>query len=337
MKPRANTHVIRMNAQRFSAAAQEIQVKGQRIHQSTDTLVNGTNGWKGQGAQAYESLAQHMNEDTRTAGSAFASIAQSLNQLAGQLDTVNSLRDQADHLQMQIQGLARDFREVEPENQASMQQELSHLRHRHSMIEMQADTIERQADSAAQAQFDEIAQLSNRLHFAQGIPEGEKPWASPASQKKEEDPLFSWTDLLQPGVVTALVMSKSIKFTRSNQNPNVYNVSTAGWLRGRSRYEKWNWCVRKLDRLFVKIPKLGVGSTAKAVKDWVIGVDQNLTRISAKKLPLHIVKRVVGPLSILLSIKDEYTPVTESWKTNSTKDRVGKNSGRILPLIARVP
>jgi uncharacterized protein YukE len=60
----ANTQQIRSGAQKFLAAAHEIQAKAQRLGLSESSLVEGSAGWHGQGAEAFQRVMEHLREDS---------------------------------------------------------------------------------------------------------------------------------------------------------------------------------------------------------------------------------------------------------------------------------
>jgi uncharacterized protein YukE len=319
MQPRFNTSVIKHGAMRFMTASQEMRAKGMQIEKIAASLSQ--TSWKGKGAAAFQELTSHLREDSYAASQAFGQVAQELNALATQLDAVNQLRQNAEHLEREIDALERQLHHAEPSRCSSIRSELQHLRHRQNMLLNEANMRERQADSRAKAKFDEIGQQANRLHFATGVPDRLKP----GSQVK-----FEWTDLLMPGGIAAMIMSKGIRFRPDVRNPKVFIISTAGWLRGQSRFKWWNNIVKGFNQVLVKVP--GSEKTlARTVKD-LAGISANLNRIGLNKIPWHMAKRAVGPLSVLLTAQEEIQPLTESWKRNSqkakTREEFWKNFGQ---------
>lgn len=308
---RFNTSLIRNGAQKFAAASQELKVKEMRMEKIAASLTQGVDGWTGEGADAYKELSSKLCEDTKIAGEAFTGIASELNGLASQLDVVNQLREQADRLEEEITHLQRQLNRIDdPSREASIRSEISHLRYRHNSLEMEANTRERQADMRAKARFDEIGAMTSRLHLAEGVPEHlrvkeENPWA------------LSWQDVLKVGVVAGLVFSRSIQFRPSPSNPNVYLISTANWLRGKSRFAWWNRLVKGYNSFKSKNPNPAKRTTvAKWLKDYS-GISPNLTRINIKNLPLHIIRRAAVPAAVVGTALEEVKPLIDSWTKNS--------------------
>lgn len=310
---RFNTSLIRNGAQKFAAASQELKVKEMRMEKLALSLTQGADGWTGEGADAYKELSSKLCEDTKKAGEAFTGIASELNGLASQLDVVNQLREQADRLEEEISHLQHQLHRIDdPSREASIRSEISQLRYRHNSLEMEANTRERQADMRAKSRFDEIGAMAGRLHMAEGVPE--------YLQVKEES-LFSWQDLLKMGAVSAIMVSGSVQFKPSPSNPNVYTVSTAKWLRGKSRFEWRNKLVKGFNQRRAANPNPAKRTTvAKWVKDY-IGINPNMTRISFSKIPLHILRRAVTPVAFLMIAGGEVKPMFETYEKNKSLSR----------------
>jgi uncharacterized protein YukE len=164
----SNTQAIRAGAHIFSAAAQKMRENGHRLQLKATALVQGSDGWKGDGADAFLTVAEHLQADATLTAEAFGRASGVLMSLAGQLDEVNSLRHQAESLEGQIYALQREFGGADGAQQASIHEQLSHLRHRHTTLLHQADSLEYHANSTAATAFDEIGALANRLSFQHG-------------------------------------------------------------------------------------------------------------------------------------------------------------------------
>ncbi|MCX7570254.1 hypothetical protein OS242_09795 [Tumebacillus sp. DT12] len=320
MQARFNTGVIKQGAMRFQAASQEMRANAMQIGKIAASLTQ--TSWKGRGARAFEELTTHLQQDSNEASTAFGQVAQELNALAVQLDSVNQLHVQADRVEDEIESVERQLRHTEdPSRRASLRTELSQLRYRQNSILADAQNRERYADKRAQAKFDEIGHRADKLHYSTGVPERLKP----GSQVK-----FEWSDLLLPSGIAGLMISKGIKFRHDPRNPKVVIISTAEWMRGQSRFQWWNKMVKGFNKVLVKVPG-SEKTVARTLKD-LTGISANLTRIGINKIPWHMAKRAVGPASIVFTISSEVKPLTESWKNNSktaeSREEFWKNFGQ---------
>lgn len=168
MSKRADTALIRAGAQRFAAAGQELQMNARRMDQAVSTLMTGTDGWSGEGAESYQLVAGHMREDVMLAGQAFQRTATVLSSLAMQLDHVNDLQEQADKMRARIHSLEMDLWGADEQRRAAIHEQISRLSYQRHSLEQQADSLEQQANATASRYFDDIGSMANRLHFGHG-------------------------------------------------------------------------------------------------------------------------------------------------------------------------
>lgn len=78
-----DTANIRAGARNFNAAAQELHGNAKRMDQIYQNLSSGQNGWKGEGAEAFQMVNNQMWDDCNAAASAFERTSSVLNTLAG--------------------------------------------------------------------------------------------------------------------------------------------------------------------------------------------------------------------------------------------------------------
>ncbi|MBL0388224.1 hypothetical protein JJB07_16545 [Tumebacillus sp. ITR2] len=310
MKQPANTFLLRNGASRFGSAVHDVQRLSSRVEQAAET-----DQWKGQAATDFRSLAGKVREDLRTAGLAFDHISQSLNQLAGHLDNVNHLRQQAQGMEGQIHALQSQLHNGEPEERYSLQMELNYLQGRYHSLQQEADSLEAQANQTASAQFYDIEGLVGRMNAVRG---GLQIKAG-TQQKSEDEDITSASDFLAPGAVTALILSGSIRFEQDPQDPRSYFIKTAGWVKGESRFSKWNsivsWSNQNVFEKFSQ-PNITEKSLGNQLKDFA-GMEGSAAKIGFKTMPLHLAKRAVGPLGIAMTVWDEKDKLTESWDKNT--------------------
>jgi uncharacterized protein YukE len=179
----ANTQHIRSGAQRFVSAAQEMQAKAHKLGHIESSLLDGSAGWHGQGADSYRAVMEHLREDLRTAEQAFTQAVGALNVLAMQLDQVNAMHQQAEQLTWQIRSLDDAYWASDEGQRLTIRHEISRLRERRESLLHQADLSERQANQAASAAFDQAGAMANRLHFHH---DGESGWKEAATTAMSE-------------------------------------------------------------------------------------------------------------------------------------------------------
>lgn len=162
----SNTSLIRSGAQRFGAAAGELRQHAQGVERSSNVLTDINDGWRGKGADAYRTVAEHLRMDIMQASSAFERAAEALNMLASQLDQVNSLYQQCEQLEHQLHALQAELWGADEERRERLQDRVSDLRYRLLLLEQQAETIDRQANNNAGHAFEQIATMANKVYFA---------------------------------------------------------------------------------------------------------------------------------------------------------------------------
>lgn len=160
-----DTANIRAGARNFSAAAHELHGNAKRLDQVYQNLSSGQYGWKGEGAEAFQTVNNQMRDDCYAAANAFERTSSVLNTLAGMFDQVNHLRQQADYFDRQIDSLESQLWSAEETRKASLRSEITQLRHRKSSLEHDADQLEYRAHAAASSQFHQIEAMANRLHY----------------------------------------------------------------------------------------------------------------------------------------------------------------------------
>lgn len=160
----ANTLLIRSGATRFAAAGQEISDQEKKLANITESLDAGSDGWRGEGARAFYAETEKHRADFRLASQAFLLVAQALNTLANQLDTVNQMRRQLENLQHESSVLQRRLLHAEDEDRSYYNQEIGLLNVRITQLRFEADSLERNANLVAGRQFDDAADMAERLH-----------------------------------------------------------------------------------------------------------------------------------------------------------------------------
>ncbi|MCX7571130.1 WXG100 family type VII secretion target [Tumebacillus sp. DT12] len=160
----ANTLLIRSGATRFAAAGQEISGQEKKLASIIESLDAGSNGWRGEGARAFYAETEKHRADFRLASQAFVLVAQALNTLANQLDTVNQMRRQLENLQHESSILQRRLLHAEDEDRSYYNQEIGLLNVRITQLRFEADSLERNANLVAGRQFDDAADMAERLH-----------------------------------------------------------------------------------------------------------------------------------------------------------------------------
>lgn len=160
----ANTLLIRSGATRFAAAGQEISDQEKKLASIIESLDAGSNGWRGEGARAFYAETEKHRADFRLASQAFVLVAQALNTLANQLDTVNQMRRQLENLQHESSILQRRLLHAEDEDRSYYNQEIGFLNMRITQLRFEADSLERNANLVAGRQFDDAADMAERLH-----------------------------------------------------------------------------------------------------------------------------------------------------------------------------
>ncbi|WP_323372978.1 HNH/ENDO VII family nuclease [Tumebacillus lacus] len=163
-----DTANIRVGARNFYAAAHEMHGNAKHLDHIYQNLSSGQNGWKGEGAEAFQTVNNQMRDDCYAAARAFERTSSVLSTLAGMFDQVNQLRQQADHLDRQIDSLESQLWGAEETRRSSLRSEITQLRHRKSSLEHEADSLEYRAHSAASSQFQQIEAMANRLHYGPG-------------------------------------------------------------------------------------------------------------------------------------------------------------------------
>lgn len=165
-----DTANIRVGARNFYAAAHEMHGNAKHLDHIYQNLSSGQNGWKGEGAEAFQTVNHQMRDDCYAAARAFERTSSVLSTLAGMFDQVNQLRQQADHLDRQIDSLESHLWGAEETRRSSLRSVITQLRHRKFSLEHEADSLEYRAHSAASSQFQQIEAMANRLHYGPGGP-----------------------------------------------------------------------------------------------------------------------------------------------------------------------
>lgn len=145
----AEPSVLRYGANRFSAAAQEMQRNSVRMEQMTLYVRQGQDGWLGDGSQAFQLKGEQLANDIKKASLAFESIASALIRFANKMDHVLDLRRHADRLDQQAFEYGDDTLD-------SIQTRQS-LRHKAAQLRHQADSEASIADMQASTEFQMIA------------------------------------------------------------------------------------------------------------------------------------------------------------------------------------
>lgn len=146
-------------------ASTEILGHARQIEQITSGATSGTDGWQGRGADGYRITSEHLRGDLLMASQAFERTAGYMNILASQLDQVNQIFRQCDHLQHQIYSMQAELWSVDDPRRSSLQERISDLRHQLYRLENEAEYIERQANHQASQGFEEVSAIVNRLYF----------------------------------------------------------------------------------------------------------------------------------------------------------------------------
>lgn len=168
MRQLADTAEIRRGAQTFAFRGNEMFEHARQIERIANTLTDGTDGWDGEGADAFRTVAEHLRLDAGTAGSAFQRAGMALQSLASQLDYVNQLYRQADQLEEEIASLHRSYWGADEIQRASIDERIVHRRQRLHALLQEAEMVDQRANQAASAAFDEVSAMANRVFFANG-------------------------------------------------------------------------------------------------------------------------------------------------------------------------
>ncbi|MCX7569690.1 hypothetical protein OS242_06910 [Tumebacillus sp. DT12] len=168
MRQLADPAEIRRGAQTFAFRGNEMFEHARQIERIANTLTDGTDGWDGEGADAFRTVAEHLRLDAGTAGSAFQRAGMALQSLASQLDYVNQLYRQADQLEEEIASLHRSYWGADEIQRASIDERIVHRRQRLHALLQEAEMVEIRANQAASAAFDEVSAMANRVFFANG-------------------------------------------------------------------------------------------------------------------------------------------------------------------------
>lgn len=159
-----DTMSLRSKASRFGAASNELKNSAGRLEQADITLTEGGTAWQGQGALGFLVRSQKHREDITLASKAFYQAAQALISLAGQFDQVNQLRREAEQMRHQIEDLHAQLRYTDdPARQSSIRDSIHSLSSRKRNTESYADQLEQRADQNASNQFNDIADMCDRL------------------------------------------------------------------------------------------------------------------------------------------------------------------------------
>ncbi|KEO84595.1 WXG100 family type VII secretion target [Tumebacillus flagellatus] len=174
----SDTYAIRNGAYRFGGASQDFAAKVTRLkgHQ-TQTMEE----WKGTAALRFSAVSDVMFEDLRTAGTIFEKIAGTLNALAGQLDQVNSLIQQSESLQGEIDYLHHCINSTDdPERRASYRSDLHYYLNRRAALVAESQTIEFQANKSAEDSFNDLSGMVENLHCFKSYDEAFNiDWSAP--------------------------------------------------------------------------------------------------------------------------------------------------------------
>lgn len=159
-----DTMSLRNKASRFGAASVELKNSADRLAETDTSLTEGGDAWKGQGALGFLVRSQKHREDITLASKAFYQAAQALISLAGQFEQVNQLRREAEQMRFQIEDLHSELRYTDdPARQSSIRDSIHSLSARKRNTENYADQLESRADQNASSQFNEIADMCDRL------------------------------------------------------------------------------------------------------------------------------------------------------------------------------
>lgn len=147
----ADPNTLRYAANRFRAASQEMQRKSANVTQTASTVRQGSDGWTGEGSQAYLLRCEALSGDIRKASLAFESAANTLLRFAMRMEQVLELRHRADRLDQQAFQYGDDTQDSILTRQ--------HLRHQAAQLRHQADNEASVADSQASSEFHHIAAM----------------------------------------------------------------------------------------------------------------------------------------------------------------------------------
>lgn len=147
----ADPSTLRYGAQRFAAAAQEMQRNADRLLETTASVHQGQEGWSGEGAQSFQLRGERLAADVKQASSAFTSIANTMSRFAMRMERVLELRLRADQLDQRAFEYGDDTLDSIHTRQ--------HLRHQAAQLRHQADSEASIADSQASAEFQMIAKM----------------------------------------------------------------------------------------------------------------------------------------------------------------------------------
>lgn len=159
-----DTMSLRSKASRFGAASNEMKRHADRVSDIDASLTADGAGWKGVGSLGFLIRSEKHRDDLVIASKAFYQVAQALISLAGQFEQVNQLRREAEQLRHQIESLHDDLRFADdPARQASIRERIHSLNYRKRNTENYADQLEQRADQNAANQFNDIADMCDRL------------------------------------------------------------------------------------------------------------------------------------------------------------------------------
>ncbi|MCX7569304.1 WXG100 family type VII secretion target [Tumebacillus sp. DT12] len=147
----ADPHALRYGANRFAAAAQEMQRNADRLMEATNSARIGQEGWSGEGAQSFQLRSERLAADVKQASNAFSSVANTLSRFAMRMERVLELRLRADRLDQQAFEYSDDTLDSIHTRQ--------HIRHQAAQLRHQADSEAGIADSQASAEFQMIAKM----------------------------------------------------------------------------------------------------------------------------------------------------------------------------------
>lgn len=121
------------------------------LTQITTTVIQGNDGWTGEGSQSYQLRCESLSDDVRKASLAFESAANTLLRFAMRMEQVLELRHRADRLDQQAFEYGDDSLDSIHTRQ--------HLRHQAAQLRRQADSEAAIADSQASSEFQHIAAM----------------------------------------------------------------------------------------------------------------------------------------------------------------------------------
>lgn len=163
----ADTALIRGGAQRFAAAAREMRENADRMNRTANSLIEGIQGWRGEGAASFQKVAEQIKHDAEVSGEAFQQTALALSALASQLDVVNQYRVQAEQMEIRIRSLEHQVWSADDLRRADLEHQISNLRHRLYSLLQDAQLMEYRANANATVAFDQIASMTNHLYLSE--------------------------------------------------------------------------------------------------------------------------------------------------------------------------